>query len=189
MSFGRTFTALILEFLETAALALLFFAIMYVFAFQPYEVKGNSMFPTYHDGEYMLINKLVYRLSEPKRGEVIVFNAPDNERYDYIKRIIGMPGDKIKITQNKLYVNGQMINENTYLSSDVITSPGYYLRENQEIVIPPNNYFVMGDNRTNSSDSRDFGPLPKQKIVGMSWLMYWPMSKLRIIKQTSYLLP
>ncbi|GAG28144.1 unnamed protein product, partial [marine sediment metagenome] len=87
------------------------FVIIYLFLFQPHQVKGSSMFPTFHDGEYILTDKISYRLKEPKRGDVVIFRAPRNEEYDYIKRIVGLPGDTFKIENGKILVNNNPLNE------------------------------------------------------------------------------
>lgn len=186
MSILRSVGLFFLEFLETVVIALLFFAIMYIFLFQPHQVKGNSMLPNFINGEYLLTNKLVYRFKDPGRGDIVVFRAPENNQYDYIKRIIGLPGDTVKILNGNIYINNQKIDESAYLSPTIQSRPGYYLHEGKEIVIPPNSYLVFGDNRTNSSDSRDFGPIPKESIVGKAWFMYWPPAKIGLIKQTTY---
>ena len=186
MAVLRSLALFFLEFLETAVIALLFFAIMYIFLFQPHQVKGNSMLPNFVNGEYLLSNKLTYRFGEPDRGDVVVFKAPGNNQFDYIKRVIGLPEDKIEILQGHIYINGQLIDESSYLSPIVETRSGYYLQEAKEIVIPPNHYFVGGDNRANSSDSRDFGPIPKQNIIGKAWFMYWPPQKIGLIGEKTY---
>jgi len=186
MSLTKSLTVFLLEFLETAALALLFFALMYLVAFQPHQVKGNSMLPNFIDGEYLLTNKLTYRFGEPQQGDVVIFKAPDNPEYEYIKRIIGLPGDSIKLDQGKFLINQKPIDESVYLPITTQTRPGNYLRAGKEVIVPPNTYFVSGDNRSNSSDSRDFGPVPVKNIVGKAWFMYWPPAKLGLVHHDRY---
>ena len=177
--------AFIWEFVETIAVSISIFFILYLFVFQPHQVKGLSMFPTFHDGDYLLTNKFIYRLHPPQRGDIIIFRAPYHEDTDYIKRIIGLPGDRIKIIDKKFYVNGEKLDESKYLSPDVITFGETYLREGQEVIVPPNNYFTAGDNRPHSSDSRDYGPVPYANIIGKAWIRYWPPNRAGIIDHSN----
>jgi signal peptidase I len=182
-SFRRKLWLWFLDFAETIVIALAIFVIMYRFLFQPHEVKGNSMYDNYHDGEYLLTDKISYRFHLPQRDEVVIFKAPKNEDYDYIKRIIGLPGDQIKIESGRVYVNNQLLDESGYLGPSVMTQPGYFSREGINITVTDDNYYVLGDNRNNSSDSRDWGLVPKTNIIGKAWLRYWPITKLGIINK------
>lgn len=166
-------------------IALAMFVIMYLFLFQPHQVRGNSMYPNFHDGEYLLTDKISYRLGSPKKGEVIIFRAPRNEEYDYIKRIIGLPGDVISVKNGKVYINNSLLVE-SYLPEDYQTFGGNFAGENQVVIIPENQYFAMGDNRSHSSDSRDWGPVPKENIIGKAWLRYWPVNRLGLIPRPEY---
>jgi len=157
--------------------------VTYRFLFQPHEVKGNSMYDNFHDGEYLLTDKVSYRFGTPQRDDVVVFKAPKNEDYDYIKRIIGLPGDQIRIEQGRVYVNGERLDESNYLNKDVFTQNGYFAKTGETITVPADSYFVMGDNRSNSSDSRDWGFVPAANIIGRAWLRYWPLSSLGAIKK------
>lgn len=186
MSLVKSLTVFFLEFLETAALALLFFALMYLVAFQPHQVNGNSMLPNFIDKEYLLTNKLSYRFGEVQRGDVVIFKAPDNPDYEYIKRVIGLPGDSVAVKDGKFWVNGQPIDESSYLPLTTYTAAGNYLRAGREIVLSANAYFVSGDNRSNSSDSRDFGPVPEKNLVGKAWFSYWPPTQVGLIKHEQY---
>ncbi|NMB57041.1 signal peptidase I [Candidatus Beckwithbacteria bacterium] len=184
MEFGQILKSIfdfVLDFLETIIVALAIFTFLYLFIFQPHQVNGQSMYPTFHDGDYLLTNKMVYRFEEPKQGDIVIFRAPNHEEYDYIKRIIALPGDKVKITDSKFYVNGYPLDESKYLDSSVITFGERYLQEGVEVTVPSNTYFVAGDNRPHSSDSRDFGPVPKGNIVGKAWIRYWPPKSIGVI--------
>jgi signal peptidase I len=172
--------AFFLDIIETVVLALAIFVLVYLFLVQPHQVRGNSMFPNFHDGEYLLTNKLSYRLGEPKRGDVIVFKAPKNEEYDYIKRIVGVPGDKLTIKGGHVYLNDQLLKE-AYLPADFTTSGGSFLREGEEFTIPAGEYLVLGDNRSHSSDSREWGDVPVENIIGKAWLRYWPFNRVGLI--------
>lgn len=177
-------TEFLLDFLETIFVSLAIFVVLYVFAIQPHQVKGLSMYPTFNDGEYLLTNKISYRFGEPKYGDIIIFKAPLNEEYEYIKRIIGMPGDKVMLSNGHFFINGVELNETEYLDKSVSTLQERFLKEGVEMVVPPNSYFVAGDNRPHSSDSRDFGPVPKDNIVGKAWFRYWPPQSIGLVKHS-----
>ena len=170
-----------LDFVETIVIALAIFVVMYRFLFQPHQVKGNSMYVNFHDGEYLLTDKISYRFNQPQRGDVVVFKAPKNEDYDYIKRVIALPGERIKIEAGKVYLNGGRLDESGYLDPDTVTQAGFYAKEGLTITVPAEGYFVMGDNRSNSSDSRDWGAVPMTNIVGKAWIRYWPINQLGIV--------
>lgn len=174
-----------LDIIEIAVIALAIFVIIYLFLFQPHQVRGNSMYPNFHDGEYLLTDKISYRFSQPKRGDVIIFKAPRNEEYEYIKRVVGLPGERIKISQGKIFVNDQAINE-FYLASEYQTRGGAFWPENQTLVVGENKYFVLGDNRSHSSDSRDWGPVPQENIIGKAWFRYWPLKNMGLVKEVEY---
>ena len=176
----------ILDFIETIVTALAIFVLIYLFLFQPHQVKGNSMSTplpqSFHNGEYLLTNKITYKFHEIKRSDVIVFKAPHNENYDYIKRVIGLPGERIKIQKGKVFINGSPLNESKYLPQNSYTNAGRFLKEGEEIIIPPRKYFVIGDNRSYSSDSRDWGFVPQKNIIGKAWFRYWPPDKIGLVK-------
>lgn len=165
------------EFIEAVVFALMIFFVCYLLLFQPNQVKGHSMEPTFHDGEYILTDKISYRLGLPKRGEVVVFRSPKNADVDFIKRIIALPQERIKIAGGKIYINGVKFDETAYLDPSVYTGPESYLSENKEITVPENYYFVMGDNRMQSSDSRDFGPVMPTEFIGKVFFRYWPVDR------------
>lgn len=152
---------------------------------QPHQVKGNSMVPSFHNGEYLLTDKITFRQRLPVYGDVIVFKAPVNENYDFIKRVIAVPGEKIMIKNNHVYIDGNMLDESAYLPEDYQTRPGQFLRDNLEFDVPDGTVFAMGDNRDHSSDSREWGPVPLQNIVGRTFFRYWPPQVVGLISNTS----
>lgn len=179
-----------LDTIQAIVMALSVFIIVYLFLFQPHQVKGNSMLASFEDGEFLLTDKISYRFDPPARGDVVVFKAPKTEpcseiECEYIKRIIGVPNDKIMVLGGEVYVNGQILKED-YLFSGTTTSSGFSLPEGKEIIVPENHYLVMGDNRSHSRDGREFGPIPKQSIIGKTFLRYWPVSKAVVIKHPSF---
>lgn len=171
----------IFDFLQSIVVIMAIMVMIYLFVISPQEISGESMFPTFENGEYILTNKIEYKLDEPKRGEVIVFKSPGNKDIDFIKRIIAIPGDRLKVINGKYYLNDQVLPE-TFLPDGLYTFAGSFLKENTEITIPPGRYFVSGDNRPHSLDSREFGTIPKEDIVGKALLRYWPFDRAGIIK-------
>ncbi len=144
------------------------------------------MHPTFKDKEYLLTEKVSYRFNEPKRGDIVVFKAPPDDKEEFIKRIIGLPGDQVMVKGGKVYVNGKILGESSYLASDIVTIAGEYLAEGNPVTVKENEYILMGDNRPHSFDSRNFGPIRKTKIVGRAWFRYWPISEVSVVKKPIY---
>ncbi|MFN2116005.1 MAG: signal peptidase I [Anaerolineae bacterium] len=164
------------EILETVILtALIFLGIRLVV--QNFRIEGRSMEPTLHSGQYLLVNKMSYRvLGDPSRGDIVVFEAWNQDK-DFIKRIVGTPGDEIEIKDGCVHVNGDCLEE-SYLEQPTTDAVG-------PIVLGPDEYYVLGDNRGNSSDSRNYGALPRGNIVGKAWLTYWPPDEMGIVTGNS----
>ncbi|WP_052889995.1 signal peptidase I [Thermogemmatispora carboxidivorans] len=163
---------LVREVIETLVLTgLMFFIIR--FAIQNFYVEGMSMEPNLHDKELILVDKWSYLFHAPARGDVIVFVAPPNPSQDYVKRIIGVPGDVITIQGTTVIVDGVTLHE-TYVDPRRQGNP-YSSFSNR--VVPPDSYFVLGDNRAGSSDSRDWGFVPRKNIIGRAALVYWPLGE------------
>ena len=145
---------------------------------QPFYVKGASMEPTFHDYEYLIINEITYRLNTPDRGDIIVLKDPRNTSQFFIKRIIGLPGETIKIKNgtvmiaNSEHPEGVILDESSYLNDSVYTSG------NIDITLDADKFYVMGDNRGSSLDSRIIGPIGKEYIIGKAWVRAWPFNKL-----------
>jgi signal peptidase I len=182
MEILRKIYSFLLDSVQTFLIAAAVFLVIYMFLFRPFEVKGNSMFPNFHDGEYVLTNLIVMRFQNLKQGDVIVFKAPPDPEKDYIKRVIGLPGDKVLIKNGDVYLNGNLFSESEYLKSDVRTTPGSFLKDNLEVTVPSGQYFVMGDNRGASSDSREWGFVKLSEVIGKSTFVYWPITQMRLIK-------
>ena len=166
---GYHFVDLIQTFVVVGAI----FAITYLFIAQPNKVSGNSMVPNFHDGDYILTEKITYKFGEPQKGDTIVLKNPRNTEQDFIKRVIGTPSDTIAVQNDSVYINGQKINE-SYLPRGTETEGGKFLREGESLRIGINLYFALGDNRGASSDSREWGPVTKDNIIGKVFLRYWP---------------
>ncbi len=185
MSIFRDVGAYFVDIIETVVVALSIFLILYLFIMQPHQVNGQSMDPTFHDKEYLMTDKLSYKFGKPQRGDVVVFQAPpaaqcpEGTGCDYIKRVIGIPGDTVEVKDNHFYVNGKLLKE-SYLDESVVTMPMAYTK-NGPVMVPEGTYFVSGDNRPHSSDSRAFGPVELNLIVGKVFFRYLPLDRIGII--------
>jgi len=165
-------TRLIRELVETAALTLLIFLVIR-FAAQSFRVDGQSMEPGLHTDEFVLVDKAAYLFQSPQRGDVIVFHYPLDPSKDFIKRVIGLPGDTVQTTSTEVIVDGQILHE-PYIND--ASNPN-----DNTLKLGPDQFFVMGDNRNNSFDSRSWGPVNKSYIVGKAILVYWPLSDWELI--------
>jgi len=160
------------EIVETIALTLIIFLVIR-FAIQSYRVSGVSMQPGLQTDEYVLVNKIAYLFHPPERGDVIVFHFPLDTSQDFIKRVIALPGDTVTYDSSTVQVDGVMLNE-PYISQA-------YNPDAKTIKVPANAYFVLGDNRPASDDSRDWGFVPKEDLVGKAVIVYWPFSNWELI--------
>ncbi|MBX6361229.1 signal peptidase I [Pseudacidobacterium ailaaui] len=145
------------------------------FLYQPVRVEGTSMQPELRDQDRLFVNKFAYDIEKISRGDVVVFYYPRDLSKSYIKRVIGLPGDDIRIREGRVYVNGKLLDE-PYV-------PRSYrdVRSMGDLTVPPNEYFVMGDHRSISSDSRDFGPVPRKLIYGKAAFVYWPADNMGLV--------
>ncbi len=173
MSFFRKLVHIVYEFVEAFVISASVFVVVYLFLMQPHQVKGSSMFPTFKDKEYLLTDKVTYKTREPMDGDVVVFKAPINESFDFIKRVIATPGQTVMIRDGKVFLDGEMLDE-FYLPAEYTTSPGQFLHDGEEYTVQEGEMMAFGDNRDHSSDSRDWGPVPYRNIVGKVFFRYWP---------------
>jgi len=151
------------------------------FVLQPFIVDGNSMEPNYHNNEYILVDQISYRFREPAHGQVIIFKPPENTAADYIKRIIAIPGETVVIENNQLSVNGHLLKEPYLEPSGTTRTADKIFRRTMK----PDEYFVMGDNREHSSDSREWGTVPFENIIGKAWFVIYPKSNFGLINNPS----
>lgn len=165
---------LVREVIETIVLTVLMFLVIRL-AVQNFNIEGMSMEPNLHDKELILVDKWTYLFHAPSRGDVVVFVAPPHPDQDYIKRIIALPGDTITIRDTTVIVDGVTLNE-TYVDPHRQGNV-YAYKTITNMTIPPDDYFVLGDNRIGSSDSRDWGLLPRSNVIGRAALVYWPLGQ------------
>jgi signal peptidase I len=151
-------------------------AFIIIFLYQPVRVEGTSMLPMLKDQDRLFINKMVYRVEDIHRGDVVVFLYPHDHSKSYIKRVIALPGDDLRIDHGEVYVNHKHVVEN-------YVPPRFEDERSQaEMIVPPHEYFVMGDHRSISSDSRDFGPVERNLIYGKAAFVYWPVAQAGVVR-------
>jgi signal peptidase I len=167
---------LLREILETALLTLIIFLVLNTLTGR-FQVRGSSMEPTLHDGQFLVVSKVTYWLSSPERGDIVVFRPPNGLSDDYIKRIVGLPGEQVRITKGHVRVDGVPLEE-TYVVNLSNYSGSWKLDSDE--------YFVLGDNRSNSSDSHTWGTLPGENIIGKAWLCYWPPEALGLVRHHDF---
>jgi len=169
-----TLLSLMREFFEVIVLAvILYFGIS--FAIQAVHVEGLSMFATLNDNDYLIADKIDYRFHPPQRGDIIILRPPTDNSKDFIKRVIALPGERLLIRDGIVYINGNKLDE-PYLPEAWTTFNNWPTNGSDGQVMGPNEYFVMGDNRNRSQDSRIFGPITRDRIDGRAWFRIWPLS-------------
>ncbi len=181
MGIIKTIVEFVMDILETIVFVGSFFIVIYLFIFQPNQVKGASMMPNFHSEDYILTSKITYKFNNISRGDIIVFKSPKNPDIDYIKRIIGLPGDKVMVKNGQVFVNSHLVQEN-YISVQTNVWQEGFIKEAIPITVPQGYLFVMGDNRPHSSDSREFGPIPIRDIIGKVFYRYYPPDRMGWIK-------
>ena len=172
---SRAWVRFLLDVMETILLAAILFLVINAISARV-RVEGHSMDNSLQDGEFVLVNRLAYRLGQPQRGDIIVFHHPtDQSQEDLIKRIIGLPGDNVRVEGGAVYVNGTRLKE-SYITPD--RAPAY----TDEQTVPDGELYVLGDNRNNSSDSHQWGFVPFKDVIGKAIIIYWPMQRLALIE-------
>ncbi|MFH0873726.1 MAG: signal peptidase I [Candidatus Komeilibacteria bacterium] len=171
---------LILETIKVVLISMAIILPIRYFLIQPFYVEGASMEPTFNSNEYLLVDEITFRFQGPKRGEVVVFRYPRDPRQFFIKRVIGLPGETISIQAGKILINGQELDE-VYLDELRVGDSNI-----EPLVIPADHYFLMGDNRANSLDSRIFGSVEKKFVIGRVWLRGWPLDKFSFFVTPKY---
>lgn len=174
MEVFRKIAVFFYDALQTFLLIAAVFLVLYIFVIQVHEVSGISMFPTFHNRDYLLSYLLPVRFNDLKKGDVVVFKSPVEQDKLYIKRIIALAGDTVKVQDGVVFLNGTKLDESAYLDPEVMTYGGASFQDGIDRMVPEGTVVVMGDNRPNSSDSRAWGFLDKSKLVGKSVMRLWP---------------
>jgi len=167
-----------LGWVRDLAFSVLIAVVLIVFIYQPVKVEGTSMMPALKDQERIFINKFTYRLGSIQRGDTVVFWYPLDRNKSYIKRIIGVPGDRIRIEAGQVFVNDRALTESYVIDHDAVSWPPEPSGSLGDQVVPPGKYFVLGDNRSSSSDSRTWGFVPRGNIYGKAVFAYWPLDEM-----------
>lgn len=173
------------ETVETIVIAFILAFLIRTFVVQAFYIPSGSMKPNLQIGDRILAYKFLYGLKNVKRGDIIVFKFPLNPRKDFIKRVIGLPGDIIKVENKEIYVNGKQLSEPYIVHGDKWNS-GFPRDEYPPTPVPAGSLFMLGDNRDSSDDSRYWGFVPAQNLVGEAFLVYWPLWRIRIMRGFSY---
>jgi len=176
----------VLDFFKTAVFIIALAFAIRVFLIQPFVVEGQSMEPSFHSNDYLITEKISFRIRPPQRGEIVILHPPENPNINYIKRIVGLPGDIIQIRDGSVYVNNKKINE-PYLTSDEQTLASK--KDGYTVTLKESEYFVMGDNRNHSRDSREIGPVPKENIVSRIWFRLLPINQIKAFAAVKYEAP
>ena len=176
MNLLKVIIEFVMDILETVVFVGSLFIVVYLYILQPNQVKGASMFPTFESGDYILTSKITFKFRTIERGDVIVFKSLANQDIDYIKRVIGIPGDKVMIKNNEVYVNDHLVQE-PYISEKTNVWEHGFSKDGVPVIVPQGELFVMGDNRPKSSDSREFGTVPIDNIIGTVFYRYFPVNK------------
>lgn len=177
-SVAKKIGLLVFEVVKVVLISLAIIVPIRLFLVQPFYVEGASMEPNFYDKEYLIINEISYRFEEPQRGEVIILKNPADPGVYFIKRIVGLPGEIISINNGQVFIDGNLLNE-TYIdnfSKDDVDS----------LTLGAEEYFVLGDNRNNSYDSRKFGAIDSDNIIGKVWLRGWPINRLNSFNLPTY---
>ncbi len=177
---GKSIINFVMDILETVVFVGSLFIVVYLFVAQPNQVKGASMDPTFGTGDYIFTSKVTYKMRAYHRGDVVVFKSPHNPDIEYIKRIIGVPGDEVMVKDNEVFVNGRQLTEN-YIAAKTNLWEGGFSKNGVPTKVEDGYLFVMGDNRPRSSDSREFGPIVQTSVIGQVFYRYFPPSKVGII--------
>lgn len=174
------------ETIRVVVVSLIIIFVVRSFVIQPFFVKGSSMQPNFHDGDYLIVDEISYGIGKPQRGDVIIFKYPNNPSEFFIKRVIGLPGESVELKNNTITIynnenpTGFVLDESAYLAKTVTTSGDVF----QELA--SDEYYVLGDNRGASSDSRAWGVLKDRYIIGKAWVRAWPFDSFQVFESESY---
>lgn len=177
--------AFFLDIFEVIVFAIGIFFFIYLLVMRPHKIDGESMMPNFTNGEYLLTERVSYYLRDPMRGDVVVFTPPVTNLDEYIKRVVALPGETVMVKDGRVYINGKVLDE-SYIAGTVYTNGGSFLSEGASYKVPDGEFFVMGDNRNNSSDSRYWGPITKKVITGRAWVVYWPLNLMGSVPKPTY---
>ena len=174
--------AIVREYAESIAIALILALLVRTFIVQAFKIPTGSMRPTLLEGDRILVSKFIYRFQEPEAGEVIVFKYPEDPKRDFIKRFIAKGGQRVEIRNGQLFVDGKVLGGKGSFEQRYYYNQGTFGKEGEEIVVPQDSFFVLGDNSASSRDSRYWGFVPKRYLVGKAFFLYWPPTRIRVVR-------
>ncbi|MDP3919564.1 MAG: signal peptidase I [Candidatus Omnitrophota bacterium] len=166
---------------EPFVVAAILAIVIRTFLLGPYKIPTGSMRPTFLEGDRIFVDKVSYRFNEPDRGDIIVFKYPEDKKKDFVKRLVGLSGDRLEIRQGKIWINGEALDDPPF-SQNYYYNMGDYGKENGSIIIPENSLFAMGDNSAHSSDSRNWGYVPRGNVVGKAFVIWWPPKRVKLVE-------
>jgi signal peptidase I len=182
------------EWTESIIIALILALVIRTFIVQAFKIPSGSMIPTFEIGDRIFVNKFIYgaripltdirlpALRQPQRGDIIVFVSPETPKKDFVKRLIALEGEMVEIKDGNIYINGEQLEGPVSIRSNYYYNRGDYGKEGEAAAVPKGHYFALGDNSANSRDSRYWGFVSKKNVIGKAILVYWPLSRIRIIK-------
>jgi signal peptidase I len=186
--------SIIREYLESIIIALVLAMLVRTFVVQAFKIPTGSMRPTLMEGDRILVNKFIYGakvpfidlrlpdVRQPKRGDIIVFKYPEDPKRDFIKRLIATEGEEMEIVNGNILINGKVVDKPDILRERFYYNRGEYGKEGLKIKVPPDSFYVLGDNSATSRDSRYWGFVPKKDLIGKAFFIYWPLYRIRLIK-------
>ncbi|MFH1478379.1 MAG: signal peptidase I [Candidatus Omnitrophota bacterium] len=170
------------EWIEPIIIAVLLALIIRTFVVQAFKIPTGSMRPTLIEGDRILVNKFIYKFKNPERGDVAVFISPEDKKKDFIKRVVGLPGENLKISNGTILINDRAVEKGSIINEIYYYNRGDFAEEGKDLEIPGDAYYMLGDNSISSRDSRYWGFMPQKYLLGKAFLIYWPISRIRLIK-------
>jgi len=170
------------EWVEPVIIAVILALIIRTFIVQAFKIPTGSMRPTLMEGDRIMVSKFIYKFKKPERGDVIVFISPEDKKKDFIKRLIGLPGESLEISNGTILIDNKAVDASSVIKERYYYNRGDYGEKDQIIEVPDDAYYALGDNSISSRDSRYWGFLPKKYLKGKAFLIYWPPNRIRLIK-------
>ena len=174
--------ALIREYAESIAIALVLALVVRTFVVQAFKIPTGSMRPTLLEGDRILVNKFIYRFRQPEPGDIVVFKYPEDPKRDFIKRLVATAGQKVEIRSGQIFVDGKPLHAKGSFEQRYYYNQGPFGKEGEEVAVPRDSFFVLGDNSASSRDSRYWGFVPRRNLVGKAFFLYWPPYRIRIAR-------
>lgn len=170
------------EWGESIVIAFVLAMIIRTFVVQAFKIPSGSMIPTFIEGDRILVNKYIYKFKEPKIGDIVVFRYPEDKKKDFVKRLIAKGSEVVEIKDGEIFINDKLVMEPSVIRDIYYYNRGDYGMTGQKINVPPDSYYVLGDNSASSRDSRYWGFVPKKNLLGKAFFIYWPLNRIKVLK-------